>query len=248
MMMVLRTDRAGLYTRHDDLSAREAKALGRALCQRCSGTPLQHLTGEQAFRRISVLVRPGVFIPRPETEILVDVALRAMGDAAAPVVVDVGTGTGAIALAIKDEAPDAAVFATDVSSEAVELARDNAARLGLDVRVLEGDLLEPLPPELQGAVDVVVSNPPYIGEEEYRDLPPDVLVDPRDALVGGIDLVERLARAARPWLGAGGVLAMEIGATQGVEAAEVLKGAGYGDGRIESDLTGRDRVVVGRGP
>jgi release factor glutamine methyltransferase len=164
---VLDTDRAGLYTRAEGLSAGEARMFGRALCQRCAGTPLQHLTGEQPFRRLTVRVRPGVFIPRPETEVLVDVALVELGDAEAPVVVDVGTGTGAIALSVKQERPGAKVFATDRSPEAVALARENAERLGLEVTVLEGDLLAPLPAELRGWIDLVVSNPPYVSAEEY---------------------------------------------------------------------------------
>ncbi|MGZ8604852.1 MAG: N5-glutamine methyltransferase family protein, partial [Actinomycetota bacterium] len=147
LMHVLGTDRAGLLTRTDGLDTREARTFGRALCQRCAGTPLQHLVGEQAFRRLELEVRPGVFVPRPETELLVEHALEALEGVEGPTIVDVGTGTGAIALAMKDERPGAAVYATDVSPEAVELARANAGRLGLDVRVLLGHLLEPLPPE-----------------------------------------------------------------------------------------------------
>jgi release factor glutamine methyltransferase len=248
MMMVLDTDRAGLYSRSEGLSTREARALGRALCQRCSGTPLQHLTGEQPFHRISLVVRPGVFIPRPETEMLVDVALRTLGDANAPTVVDVGTGTGAVALAIKHERSRAAVFATDVSADAVDLARTNADRLGLDVTVLQGDLLESLPSELEGSVDLVVSNPPYVTEEEYRDLPIEVRADPRGALVGGVELAGRLAGSTTRWLRPGGAVALEIGATQGREVARLLEGSGFADVRVEADLVGRDRVVVGRRP
>src|SRR3990172_6818442 len=103
LIHVLRTDRAGLYARTEGLDAREARMFGRAICQRCAGTPVQQLTGEQAFRRLTLEVRPGVFVPRPETEVLVEHALGALGDDEGPVVVDAGTGTGAIALAIKDE-------------------------------------------------------------------------------------------------------------------------------------------------
>ena len=247
MMAILGTDRAGLHTRSEGLDAREARMLGRAIRQRCAGTPLQHLTGEQAFRRITLEVRPGVFIPRPETETLVGVALRELGDAEAPVVVDVGTGTGAIALSIKDERPDANVFATDLSPEAVDLARANAAHLGLDVAVFEGDLFDPLPPELRGWVDLVVSDPPYVTPEEYEDLPAEVRADPKLALVGGVEVVERLAGAALRWLRDGGVLAVEIGASQGRDVVRLL-GRSFGDVRIEPDLAGRDRAVVGRRP
>jgi len=247
MMMVLSTDRAGLYSRSEGLSTVEARTFGRALCQRCAGTPLQHLTGEQAFRRISVAVRPGVFIPRPETEVLVDVALEWLDEAEDPVVVDVGTGTGAVALSIADERRAARVFATDLSPEAVELAQENAARLGLSITVLQGDLLEPLPQELRGAVDLVVSNPPYVTEAEYEDLPAEVRADPRIALVGGTHLHERLAAQAIGWLRRGGVLAVEIGASQGPDVAKVLEGS-YEDVRTVADLAGRDRIVMGRRP
>ena len=247
MMTVLSTDRAALYARSEGLSMGEARTFGRALCQRCAGTPLQHLTGEQAFRRISVTVRPGVFIPRSETEVLVEVALECLGRREEPVVVDVGTGTGAVALAIADERPGSRVFATDLSPEAVELSTENAARLGLSVTVLQGDLLDPLPPTLRGAVDLVVSNPPYVTDAEYDDLPAEVRADPRLALVGGTRLHERLAAGAIRWLRRGGALAVEIGASQGPEVAKVLERS-YEDVGIVPDLARRDRIVVGRRP
>jgi release factor glutamine methyltransferase len=247
MMMVLGVDRASIYSRRDGLDAREARMFGRAICQRCAGTPLQHLTGEQAFRRISLEVRPGVFIPRPETEILVEAALERLGPAEDPVVVDVGTGTGAIALSIKDERPDARVFATDVSPEAVELATANASRAGLDVLVLEGDLLEPVPAELRGWVDLVVSNPPYITSAEYEDLPAEVRADPATALLGGIETFERLAGSAARWLRDGGVLAVEIGASQGPAVAATI-GNSFRDVEVRSDLARRDRIVLARRP
>jgi release factor glutamine methyltransferase len=220
---------------------------GRAICQRCSGTPLQHLTGMQTFRLIDLEVRPGVFVPRPETEILAGHALEAIDGTEAPVIVDVGTGAGAIALAMKHERPDARVFATDVSPEAVELARANAARLGLDVTVVEGDLLAPLPEELRGCVDLVVSNPPYIAPEEFDDLPSEVKADPDLALLGGIEVYERLAAEALRWLRDGGLLAVEIGASRSEAVADVL-GASFTGVRVERDLSGRDRVVLARRP
>jgi release factor glutamine methyltransferase len=247
MMVILSTDRAGLYARTEGLSTSEARTFGRALCQRCAGTPLQHLTGVQAFRRITVTVRPGVFIPRPETEVLVDVALECLGERWEPVVVDVGTGTGAVALAIANERPGSSVIATDLSPEAVELARENGARLGLGIRVLRGDLLEPLPLELRGDIDLVVSNPPYVTAVEYEDLPAEVRADPRLALVGGTRLHERLAATALGWLRPGGALAVEIGAAQGPDVAKVMERS-YEAVRIVPDLAGRDRVVVGRRP
>ncbi|MGA9162192.1 MAG: peptide chain release factor N(5)-glutamine methyltransferase [Actinomycetota bacterium] len=247
LMHVLGTDRAGLYARASGLDPREARMFGRAICQRCTGTPVQHLTGEQAFRRITIDVRPGVFVPRPETELLVEHALAAVGDREDPVVVDAGTGTGAVALAVKDERPDATVFATDLSIEAVELARSNASRLGLGVTVLEGDLLEPLPDDLRGWVDLVVSNPPYVPAEEVEDLPPEVRADPRLALVGGVEVTRRLAGQSSRWLRDGGTLAVEIDARSGEDVARMLS-VSFADVRIQRDLAGRDRVVLARAP
>jgi release factor glutamine methyltransferase len=247
MTMVLGSDRASMYARAEGLDAREARMFGRAICQRCAGTPLQHLTGEQAFRRIVLDVRPGVFIPRPETEILVEAALERLGPTEGPVVVDVGTGTGAVALSVKDERPDARVFATDIAPEAVELAAANAARLGLEVTVLEGTLLDPLPEELRGWVDLVVSNPPYVTPQEYEDLPAEVRADPARALVGGVEVHDAIARDAARWLRDGGVLALEVGASQGAAVAKIL-GRRFADVQVRADLAGRDRVVLARRP
>src|SRR5438445_10820475 len=120
----LGTDRTGLYTRSEGLTSAEARRFGRALCRRCTGAPTQHITGLAGFRSITVVVRPGVFVPRPETEVLVEVALEAIVDVPTPIVVDVGTGTGVVALAICTERRDARVLATDLSPEAVALARE----------------------------------------------------------------------------------------------------------------------------
>ena len=245
MMTILGTDRAGVYARTRGLDMREARTFGRALCQRCTGTPLQHLTGEQAFRRISLEVRPGVFVPRPETEVLVGLALAELDGMNGPLVVDVGTGSGAVALSVKEERPDATVFATDLSADAVELARANGSRLRLDVTVVQGDLLDGVPAELLGRVDVVISNPPYIDPDVYEDLPAEVRADPELALVGGLELLERLGTDAARWLGPDGLLAIEIGEAQGAEASRVLRGR-FRDLRVEPDLTGRDRVILGR--
>jgi len=247
MSTVLGTDRAGLYARRDGLSSREARVFGRALCQRCSGTPLQHLTGDQQFRRITVEVRPDVFIPRPETEVLVGAALESIADRDGPLVVDVGTGTGAIALAVKDERPDARVFATDLSTEAVHLAQTNASRLGLQVTVSQGDLLFGLPDELRGWVDLIVSNPPYVSHEEYRDLPAEVRSEPELALLGGVEVYERLSAEAARWLRDGGVLAVEIGDSLGAIVHDLVRRE-FMDVRIMLDLAGRDRVILGRRP
>jgi release factor glutamine methyltransferase len=241
----LGTDRAGLYGRTEGLDSRTARLYGRALCQRCHGVPLQYLTGEQQFRDLVLGVAPGVFVPRPETEVLVDRALEAIEDTQTPLVVDVGTGTGAVALGIKRDRPDATVLATDVSEEAVRVARANASRHGLEVEVLRGNLLDPVPGELGGVVDLIVSNPPYVTEEEYEDLPAEVRVEPYEALVGGTEVHARLAREAPRWLEPGGWLVMEIGADQGHAVAALLD-RGFGRVEVLQDLAGRDRVVRGQ--
>ena len=243
---VLGTDRAGLYARAEGLSSAEAKAFGRALCRRCTGEPLQHLTGRQQFRRLELEVRPGVFVPRPETEILAEAGLTAVDDVRDPVVVDVGTGTGAVALAIKSERSGASVWATDISPEAVDLARQNADSLELDVAVLQGDLLDPLPRDLLRTVDLVISNPPYVATEEFESLPPEVRADPELALLGGTDVHRRLVEESPRWLKTGGVLVVEIGAMQGDEVAALFGDGAFEAVRVLPDLAGRDRVVIGR--
>jgi release factor glutamine methyltransferase len=241
----LRVDRTGLYARAEGLDARTAKLYGRALCQRCHGVPLQYLTGEQQFLDLVLGVAPGVFVPRPETEILVERALEALEGRTAPIVVDVGTGPGAVALAVKRSRPDARVLATDVSDEAVSVARANASRHDLQVEVSAGDLLSPLAGELRGRMDLIVSNPPYVTREEYEELPAEVRAEPYEALVGGTDIHRRLAEEAPMWLRPGGWLVVEIGASQADEVRGLLDRP-FEEVEVFQDLAGRDRVVRGR--
>jgi release factor glutamine methyltransferase len=247
LMHVLRTDRAGIH-RRDGLTTEEARRFGRALCRRCAGDPVQYLTGDEAFRHLTLLVRPGVFIPRPETEVLVDVVLRMLAERGSPTVVDVGTGTGAIALALRQERPDATVLATDLAPEAVALAKENASALSLDVEVLEGDLLDPLPPELRGRVDAVVANPPYVPPDDRASLAPHVLAEPALALFGTIDVYERLFEAAGAWLRPGGLVAVEIEERAAADVSAAARAAGFEEVEVTRDLAARDRVVSGRRP
>jgi release factor glutamine methyltransferase len=244
---VLGTDRTGIYAR-EGLSSREAKLFGRALCRRCTGEPLQHVTGEQGFRRLRVRARPGVFVPRPETEVLVQAVLDRLVEVESPVVVDVGAGSGAVALAIKDERPDATVYATDLSAEAVALARENADTLSLRIAVFEGELLEPLPRDLRGELDAVVCNPPYVALEARDSLPPDVRADPELAVFGGIDLYERLFAQAFNALRPGGLVAVEIEETTATSVSTAAEREGFEALWVRRDLAGRDRVVGGRRP
>jgi release factor glutamine methyltransferase len=244
---VLGTDRTGMYAR-EGLTSQEAKLFGRALCRRCVGEPLQHVTGAQGFRRLNLRVRPGVFVPRPETEVLVQVALDGLSGTKAPTVVDVATGSGAVALAIKDERPDATIYAIDLSPEAVALARENAELLDLRVTVFEGDLLSPLPSDLRGALDAVVCNPPYVALEARDSLPPDVLAEPELAVFGGIDIYERLFQEAFASLRPGGLVAVEIEESTAGSVSEAAEREGFAELSVRRDLTGRDRVVSGRRP
>jgi release factor glutamine methyltransferase len=245
LMHVLGTDRTGLYARREGLDTRAARLFGRALCRWCAGTPLQHVTSEQAFLENTIAVRPGVFVPRPETELVAVRALEVIEAVSRPVVVDVGTGTGAIAVTVAARRPDAEVLATDASPAAVRLAGENAHRLSARVDVRLGDLLAPLDPALRGRVDLIVSNPPYLTEDEFRDLPPEVRLEPYEALVGGTDVHARLAEDARHWLRPGGWLVLEIGETQGSEVRALLVAAGFDRVSVGHDLAGRDRVVSG---
>jgi release factor glutamine methyltransferase len=247
LQFFLRTDRAGLYARTEGLDSRTARLFGRALCQRCHGVPLQYLTGEQQFFDLVLGVAPGVFVPRAETEVLVERALEVLPAEGRPVVVDVGTGTGAVALAVKRFRPEARVVATDLSDDAVAVARANASRLALEIEILRGDLLEAVPGDLRGRVDLVVSNPPYVGRDEYESLPPEVRAEPYEALVGGTDVHRRLVIESPGWLRPGGWLVVEVGSAQGNEVRDLLT-ARFDQVEILPDLAGRGRVVRGRLP
>ncbi len=244
--------RVELYAYHDrPLTPEERSMLREAVKRRAAGEPLQYVTGEVAFRHLIVKVRPGVLIPRPETEILVGEALEALAGIEAPLVADPCTGSGVVALSLAQEHPGARVWATDLSDEAVTVAADNAARLALDDRVtaLVGDLLAPLPPELEGRLDAIVSNPPYIPSADVPGLPAEVVgYEPHLALDGGpdgLDVFRRLAFEATRWLRRGGLLAVELDERRAQAAAEEAL-EWYEEVRVVRDLTGRDRVLVAR--
>jgi release factor glutamine methyltransferase len=246
--------RVELYAYHDrPLTGEERTALRESVKRRAAGEPLQYVTGEVAFRHIVVKVGPGVLIPRPETEVLVDEVLKGLEGVDSPRVADPCTGSGAIALSIAHERGDARVWATDIAPAAAAAARNNAERLGLAERVtvLEGDLMAPLPPELRGRLHVVVSNPPYIPTEEMSALPIEVGgFEPHVALDGGPDglaVYRRVLAEALDWLEPGGLLAAELDESRVRTAAEEAL-QWYEDVRVVPDLTGRDRIVVARHP
>jgi len=241
---VLGVDRWAVVTSTHEPDAAQARAYGRALCQRASGTPLQHLTGTQQFRYLTVRVRPGVFVPRPETEVLVDVALARIDEVASPLVADTCTGTGAVALAIAAERRDATVRGIDLSEGAVALARENATALGLPLDVLCGDLLEPI----GGPLDLVTCNPPYIPAAIRDDLPREVRADPDLSLFGGPEIVERLYAQAWSRLRAGGWVVVEIEESTGPIVRGLAEDAGYHRVEVHPDLAGRPRIVAARRP
>jgi release factor glutamine methyltransferase len=246
-------DAAALIVRSaDPLPSEPLERFERLVAERARRRPVQHLTGLAHFWRHEFHVTPDVLIPRPETEHLVEAALDVLRRIERPVVVDVGTGSGCIALSIAAERPDAAAHAVDLSPAALAVARGNAARLGLADRVSfhEGDLLEPMRGQ---KVDLVVSNPPYVGTDEIEALAPEVRDhDPRTALVppGGdrFSIYRRLADEARRSLVAGGVILVEIGQGMDAEVAGILQAAGLGVDRVIPDLQGIPRVVQATAP
>ncbi len=228
----------------------ERREFIRAVLRRSRREPLQYITGTAFFRYLELEVDPRVLIPRPETEVLVERALVLLRERGGhPLVVDVGTGSGCIALSLARECPAAVVHATDVDPGALDVARMNARRLGLErvVRFHRGDCLSALPGSLQGTVDLVVSNPPYVREEDFYTLPPEVREhEPRSALVPGprgTEMHERLLREAPRWLAPGGWLLMEGGEDQVEELACLAAEMGYARVGVHGDLNGRPRVV-----
>lgn len=221
--------------------------------RRRAGEPLQYVLGSWGFRRLDLLVDRRVLIPRPETEWVVEQALRLLPADEPAVVVDLGTGSGAIALSVAVERPRARVVATDVSPDALAVARANLAGLGRSgtrVELREGDWFAALPTELRGTVDLIVSNPPYVAPSE--PLPPEVADwEPRLALVPGPTGLEAIAvvvTGASEWLRPDGWLVCEIGDTQAAAVRALAVEARLVDVDVLPDLTGRDRMVVARRP
>lgn len=221
-------------------AAREFAAMVRRRVRR---EPVAYILGRKGFRRIELEVDQRVLIPRPETELLVEVALE-LGPAS---VLDVGTGSGAVALAVADELPDARVVATDTSPGAVEVAQANAAALGLGVRV---EVAEGSYPADGGPFDLVLSNLPYVTAAEWGGLQPEIReFEPREALVAGPEGLEAFRSLLEEIVRAGelpGTVALELGAGQADAVAGLVRDAGFGSAEALSDLAGIERVVVGR--
>jgi len=246
---VLGKDRVYLYTHFDQpLEAEELTKYRGLIQRRLGGEPVAYLVGKKEFRSLELAVDARVLVPRPDTEATVEVVLAALPAEGTARVVDIGTGSGAIALALKKERPELEVVAVDRSPEAAAVARGSAERLGLAVEVVEGDLLAPVAE--RGPFAVIVSNPPYIPSAEIAGLAPEVRKEPMAALDGGADglvVIRRLVKDAPALLSEHGALVMEVGAGQ-APAVEALFAA---DGRWEAamvtkDLAGIERVVAAR--
>ena len=230
---VLGTSRTGVYVQAD---AEVPDTWQLLLRRRVGREPLAYVLGEWGFRRLVLKTDARALVPRPETEIVVERCLELLRGQSEPRVLDVGTGTGAIALAIRDEHPDARVTAVDTAADAVALARENTQRLQLDVDVREGGLHV-----AAEGWDLVVSNPPYVTAAEWEALQPEIRDwEPRGALVG-VGLHEQLARVAQT-----GFLVLEVGMCQADHVAAALTSLGYVDVRVTPDLAGIALVVEGR--
>jgi release factor glutamine methyltransferase len=239
-----RTDRARLEADPEaGVDATAARRFGVMVRRRIDREPVAYILGRRGFRRIEVAVDRRALIPRPESELLVEVALELRPRT----VLDVGTGSGAVALALADELPAAAVVATDASSDALAIARANAERLGLAERVR----LESGTVPAGERFDLLVANLPYVAESEWEGLAPEITrYEPRDALVAGPTGLEEIASLLDRVAAAGGptrvaALALEVGAGQAATVADLVDGAGYESIDIRADLSGIDRVVAG---
>jgi release factor glutamine methyltransferase len=245
LMFTLGCDRAYLFAHPERaLSADEQARYDEAIVQRSRGIPAQYITGHQEFWGMDFVVTPAVLIPRPETEHLIEAVLPLARATKDPKIVEVGTGSGCIAIALAKELADAQIEATDISSPALEIARANAARLQFAerIRFRQGDLLQGFG---EHRFDFVVSNPPYVGESEEDQVQMEVRkFEPRNAVFAGptgLEVIERLVPQARSALKAGGWLLMEISGTI-VEGAKRLL-AGWGRVQVTNDLQGISRVI-----
>src|SRR3954454_6532651 len=250
LMFVLNCNRAHLYAYPErELTEDEYQRYQDALAERSRGVPAQYITGHQEFWGLDLIVSPAVLIPRPETEHVVETALELAKTIVRPLIIDVGTGSGAIALALANELPRAEVHAVDISPDALEIARVNAARLELIGKVSFHitDLLTGFPDEL---ADIIVSNPPYVGETEADKVQAQVRkFEPHIAVFGGAvgtEIIGKLVQQAHRVLKPGGWLLIEIGYTQSSKVEELLKH--WTDVHFVPDLQGIPRVAVGRRP
>ncbi len=252
---VLDLERIQLYVQYDrPLLSAEVSAYRSSVARRARREPVAYIVGRREFRSVALTVDHRVLIPRPETEMLVDVCLEELSGAleseSQSTLADVGTGSGAVAVSLALEAPSVRIVATDVEESAIAVAQENAKAHQVFERIQfrQGDLLEPLANE---RFDGIVSNPPYVPEREWVTLEPEVRdFEPQVALIGGGDdglaTVQRLVAQAPNHLHSHGFLCLEIGSSQGDEVQEIARRAGFAECRIVADLAGRDRIAVMR--
>ncbi len=228
---------------------REAALFRGYVRRRRLGEPLQYIEGTASFGPLELAIDSRALIPRPETERLWEIAVGLISGTAAPVIVDLCTGSGNLALACKLAFPTATVVGVDSSPAALELAEENSRRTGLAVEFRRGDLFAGLSPALRGVVDLLISNPPYVATAELADLPSEVKdYEPRDALLAGpagTEILQRIAAEAGEWLRPGGVIACEIGESHGEACRSLFADL---EPRIERDLSGKVRYLLGRAP
>lgn len=225
----------------------------RILFELASDTPLQYALGEWDFCNITLACDARALIPRPETELLAHAAIAQISRCEKPIVVDLGTGTGALALVLASVRSDAKVIATDLSSDALSLAKENACRNVLDERIafVEGFWFEALPIDLRGMIDCVVSNPPYVARGDKRVEHDVIAHEPHSALYSGadgLDDIRVIIGQAPEWLRPGGVLLVEHGDTQGAAVRGLANNNGFVDVHTERDLASRDRFLCCRMP
>lgn len=247
LLSVLGGTRADLYT--GSASDADASRFHALVEQRRRGEPLQYVEGSVQFGPIGLRVDERALIPRPETEFLWEQAVGALGDAGPGTrMVDLCTGSGALAVALKAHFPSARVFGSDLSGKALSLAEENASLNGLEIEWCRGDLFDALPVRLKGRVDLIVSNPPYVSADEYEGLPSEIrMYEPEEALVAGPrgdEVLKRIAEDVYWWLSTGGWLFCEIGERQSERALELF--GGWLQCEVRNDLAGRPRILVGR--
>lgn len=252
LAFLLRCERLAFIKNPDDkISEKQLADFDRLIARRADGEPTAYITGRKAFWSFALEVNPAVLIPRPDTEVIVEEALAVLRQESwrRPRILDIGTGSGAIALALACEVPGASITATDISEAALQTAQKNAAALNVEPIVfLKGDLFEPV----EGRFDLIVSNPPYIGADEYQSLPPGVKnFEPEEALRAGqtgLEFYEKLIYQAHGYLAENGWLLLEIGARQKQEVRAIYEAHQDFYERIDvrEDYAGLPRVIKGR--
>jgi release factor glutamine methyltransferase len=250
LLHAVQQQRSWLFTHADDVLGMDVQtAYAELLERRARGEPVAYITGSRGFWSLDLEVTPATLIPRPETELLVELALERLPRDSACAVADLGTGSGAVALALASELPLCRVTATDASAAALEVARRNAARLGIDnVTFVQGDWMAPLG---DARFELIVSNPPYIESDDAHLARGDLRFEPATALASGrdgLDDIRRIVATAREHLAPGGWLLFEHGWNQGEAARALLHQAGNDDVFTAQDLEQRDRVSGARNP